>query len=689
MDCKDIDKLLTAYLEGVASPEEEEQVKAHIADCLRCREELDIRQTSRKQLGWALKLTASRVVQPTGSWESIAEQAGIKRRDEKPIHKKSGIAWLAIPLSIFLLVILVGDLFAGMGGMSPPPPSAPVIVSDEAGGAFLVWFDQPYHQNEAVIRTQHVDAQGNRLWGEEGLQIASGYVSVSGAVGDGSGGIIVAWRSSSDSISLDRLDSAGNAVWTVDNITSWAVMGMVEDGSGGIILLLYDRNDRIYVQRVSGDGVPLWGDEGMLVGITGDDYPNASIAGDGQGGIVVVWQGKSGTNMTIRAQRLSAEGIILWVDGGVMVTSIASGQGNHQQVISDGMGKFIIAWDTEAGISGAPDSDVYVQKLDGKGNPLWGEQGILVCNDQVSQSDPIANMQSQPQLAADGTGGAIVTWHDRRRILNREIFAQRISAAGEMLWDENGVWLWNIPADYFGTTSGILDSVIIADGTGGATVVWTGYDVSYTKNLVIYAQRLSADGQRLWSDEEVYKNPSFQSQGYSRIVSDGQGGIIIGSRVGESSEVGRTDSVYAQRIGSDGSRMWGESGLEIQMVRSALTVQFIAAGAILAAVLVLIGIFRRSKIAPIFSTIMPVLLGITGLFSVLLVIGPFGYTYGWAYIPDTVVNLLAAAVIPVTGLAIGVVGIWKRTAPKWVMVPVLVFSFIVTVIVELIIFASF
>ena len=624
-------------------------------------------------------------VEPSPEWwnSAISRLGGEQKQvshPEKPSFWKFRPSLIAVPLSVFLLIVLIGSLFAGLGGMSPPPPSAPAMVSDGAGGAFLVWLDHPYHQYEAVIRSQHIDAQGNRLWGEKGQQIASSDVSVTGAVSDGDGGVVIVWGDS-DSRNITRLGLDGGTIWTLEDFTSWSVLGMVEDGSGGAILLLSDRSDRIYTQRVSGDGVPLWGVEGVLAGTTRDAYPDTSIAGDGRGGAVVVWQEKSGTNMTIRAQWVSAEGKTLWVDGGVIVTSIVGAQGNNQQVISDGMGNFIIAWDTG---SVTPDTDVYVQKLDEKGNPLWGEEGILVCKDQAAESYNPANMQSHPQMAADGTGGVIVTWHDRRRILNREIFAQRISAAGEILWAENGVWLWNIPADYFGTTSGILDSSVIADGAGGATVVWTGYGVSYTKNSVIYAQRLSPDGQRLWSDEEVYSNPSFQSQGYSHIVSDGQEGIIIGSRVGESSGVSKTDSVYAQRISPDGDRVWGEGGLEIQKVRSALTVQFIAAGAILAAIFVLIGVFRRNRIAGIFTAIMPVLLGIAGLFSVLLAIGPFGYTYGWAYIPDTAVNKVVAFIVPLAALAIGSVGISRKTITLWVMVPVMVFCALVAVIAGLV-----
>ena len=81
---------------------------------------------------------------------------------------------------------------------------------------------------------------------------------------------------------------------------------------------------------------------------------------------------------------------------------------------------------------------------------------------------------------------------------------------------------------------------------------------------------------------------------------------------------------------------------------------------------------------------MPVLLGIAGLFSVLLVIGPFGYTSSWAYVPDTALNKAAAFIVPLAGLAIGALGIGKRKITLWVMIPVMVFCILVNAIAVLI-----
>jgi len=631
-----------------------------------------------------LKAEVKKVEPSPEWWNNAISRVGQQKKDSRPAKPsfwKVRPYLVGIPLSVLLLVILVGSFLPMLGGMALPPPPAPEMVADDSGGAFLVWLDKPWLP-DAAPRAQYVSAEGNFPWGEKGKQWARGKVAMPYAVGDGNGGVLIAWGDS-DSRNITRFGTDGSAIWALEGFTSWSVLEMVEDGSGGAILLLSDRDDRvIYAQRVNSDGLLLWGTEGVQVGTIGDTYnPRASIAGDGLGGAVIVWQEESDTDTKVRAQRVSAEGRYLWVNGGVIVSSMAGAQGNNHDVIGDGMGNFFVAWDTG---SATPDTDVYVQKLDEKGTHMWAEEGILVCQDQATESYNPANMQSHPQIAPDVTGGVIVTWHDRRRIMNREVFAQRVSAIGEMLWDENGVWLWNIPEDYFGTTSGILDSAITTDGAGGAVVIWTGYLGSYTSNSATYAQRLSPDGQRLWPDEKVYSDPPFQSQGYARIVSDGQGRFIIGSRVGESSSISKTDSVYAQKIDSHGNRMWGNEGLEIWEVSSALTVQFIALGAVLATILVLIGVFRRNRIAGVFTAIMPVLLGIAGLFSILLVIGPFGYSYSWAYVPDTALNKAAALIVPLAALAIGGVGIGKKKITLWVMIPVIAFCSIVAIIAGLI-----
>lgn len=686
MDCKSISELLAAYLDGELMSKEREQIEAHLSACPRCRRELEALATAQKGLRQALKEMAAQATPPAESWDRIKQRAGIKNRVEQPAPKRLSPALITVPLSIFLLAILVGGLFAGMGGMALPPPEPPSLVSDGSGGAFIFWLEEPSKYGDGIY-VQHVDAMGNPLWGEEG-KLLTDVPTVPLAVSDGAGGAIVAWGDG-NGIYAQRLDSQGNTVWEDEKALIWSkpvggwhsLIGMTTDGSGGAILLRGTSSDTVYAQRVSADGTLPWEAGGIPIGSIKAAYRGVPMVSDGEGGAVIVWEDDSGEGTTLYAQRISHDGELVWVKGGVSVTS-SVGERGRPQLINEGTGGFIVAW-TDISVTEGWDKNVYAQKLDADGNPLWGERGILIYDNPENQSDP--------QLAADGFGGCIIAWRDTRQTSNSGIFAQRISSAGEPLWQDGGVPLWDIPED--SPRPGIGDIYINSDDTNNSMVVWEGrkdLDKAWRRSQV-YAQKLDANGQRLWCEGgvEVYKNPPFRTIGYSSVISDGNGGFIIGSRVSEGSNMSRTDSVYIQRIDLAGNHLWGESGVEIQMKHSSPVLPIIASGVIMLTILILFGVFRGNRLAGIFTAIVPVLIGVAALFSNLLLIGPFGYSYGWAYILDTPADFLSVAVIPIAGLVIGAVGIWKRTVTRWVIIPVVVFCALIAFIVEFIIISSF
>ena len=55
------------------------------------------------------------------------------------------------------------------------------------------------------------------------------------------------------------------------------------------------------------------------------------------------------------------------------------------------------------------------------------------------------NEQHFPALVTDGQGGAIVAWSDARHA-NRDIFAQRISATGDVQWQTDGIPICDLPS---------------------------------------------------------------------------------------------------------------------------------------------------------------------------------------------------------------------------------------------------
>ena len=146
----------------------------------------------------------------------------------------------------------------------------PAILSDEKGGAYIVWSD---HRNEPSlfggdIYMQRINSNGESQWVAEGMIINSypfgeGQVQPK-IVTDGSGGNIIVWRSLSGFLDgklyAQRTDSTGLTLWSGIGI-SICITGvsnyhdMIANSSGGA-LISWSRDGDIYVQLIDGTGSP-------------------------------------------------------------------------------------------------------------------------------------------------------------------------------------------------------------------------------------------------------------------------------------------------------------------------------------------------------------------------------------------------------------------------------------------------
>jgi len=169
----------------------------------------------------------------------------------------------------------------------------------------------------------------------------------------------------------------------------------------------------------------------------------------------------------------------------------------------------------------------------------------------ATQNLPLCTAQNEqhfPVLVADGEGGAIVAWSDARNA-NRDIFAQRVNATGEMLWTPDGIEICELPSSQSWP-------LIVDDSNGGAILIWG--DTRHG-NQDSYAQRINANGEKLWPPEgvPVCTHPTLQDD--LNAIADGQGGVIV---VWEDWRNGNQD-IYAQRIDSTGTSLWESNGVPV------------------------------------------------------------------------------------------------------------------------------
>jgi hypothetical protein len=210
------------------------------------------------------------------------------------------------------------------------------------------------------------------------------------------------------------------------------------------------------------------------------------------------------------------------------------------RIISDGRDGAIICWYDER--SGQNSFDIYAQRIDRDGFVRWKVNGIAVCAAPNSQMDP--------EMIPDDAGGAIIAWTDARNG-NNDIYVQRIDSSGSLLWTADGVAL---TAD----TSNQANPKITSDGKHGVIVAWNVGLGGFPPVNKIYAQRVNAAGTPLWSSPALVSG-NFRFSNAPSIASDGNGGAFIAFAYFILPEY----DVYAQRIDSNGTRLWQASGVGI------------------------------------------------------------------------------------------------------------------------------
>lgn len=308
------------------------------------------------------------------------------------------------------------------------------IISDHAGGALMVWTYLPGTPGSTDIYAQRIDSTGIVQWRKNGERICLAAESQSNPdlAWDGHGGAIIAWDDSRAGIGTvkvfaQRVDSSGKALWQTDGVEvcSFAdkqgISGIIDDASGGaIIIWTYAGapDAGLYAQRLNENGEKLWGANGIKLSDTPFDQLSCDLVSDEEGGAIVVWQDQRGAGQDIYAQRLSNDGGTLWTDKGVPV-SVAANDQLAPVAIADMAGGVIIAWQD---LRNDPWGDIYAQRLNGLGLPLWQINGITVCNAQGAQSPPV--------LATDGDEGAVFVWEDKRNETDYDIYAQRVDKNG-------------------------------------------------------------------------------------------------------------------------------------------------------------------------------------------------------------------------------------------------------------------
>ena len=281
-----------------------------------------------------------------------------------------------------------------------------------------------------------------------------------------------------------------------------------------------------------------WQADGVAVCLADSHQQYPRWVRDGGAGAIFAWLDyRNGSAPDIYAQRIDGGGTARWTTDGIVICTGDSVKG-EVCIASDGSGGAIIGWyDNRSG----PERDIYAQRVDSNGAVQWPLNGLAVCT--------AVGAQHHVAATGDGTGGAIITWMDKRGS-GADIYAQRLDINGVPQWQANGIpvcvasgnqeWTW---------TS--------TDGMGGAIMTWRDYRTGPPCD--IYAQSVDTGGNVEWTPNGVEVCLADSHQDRPKVIHDGTGGAIV---IWKDNRNGPSD-LYAQRIDSSGTSRWTTDGITI------------------------------------------------------------------------------------------------------------------------------
>jgi len=430
--------------------------------------------------------------------------------------------------------------------------SLPHPEMDGEGSGFLVWTDD--RSGNTDLYMQKVDAEGNLLWGNTGRPLITAPNSQRDQTlkYDGEGGFFVAWEdyigAFESNLSCQHVNADGEKLWGVSGTIlcnadeEQTYLKIDTDNEGGIFAIWADfRNygyslSDCYMQHVESDGNTSWQTNGIMVS-GGEDKSiyHFAVASTSDGGAICPYLEGGMEFDFLKMQKVDENGNLLFPHGETIIETIHGGI--QDQRITPMMDEnYLVAW-TDYRHTNSSDRKIYYQLIDNDGEVMLVDNGLPIC-------DGFSGKQEHCEITGTSDGGAVITWWEWRGTVNMFVYAQKIDAEGNILWNPDGVKVdFREHYQYY--------QAVCPDDNGGAYVAWRGYEGNYpwgTEEIMV--QHLDADGRRLYGDYAVVLTNIGEEDYIVNLFPDGEGGAICVYYLD-----GITN-IYAARVNPDGTIAW-------------------------------------------------------------------------------------------------------------------------------------
>ncbi|HEY9254164.1 MAG TPA: hypothetical protein VIP30_06475 [Stenotrophomonas sp.] len=317
---------------------------------------------------------------------------------------------------------------------------------------------------------------------------------------------------------------------------------------------------QVKLQRLLPNQQSAWTGDGILAvdsGMNHDDGYGLSVdAGDRA---ILAYTIQDLDRSQIYVNKFDVQGNPLWgASPGVLLSSdTVRSRGPRAAAVLDG--GTVVAWDEFGSASGEHGTNIRLQKVDGNGVPLWGE-GVLIASPERTDASMWGYLVTDVQSSEDG--GVIVMWRYwwEGLVDNYDhglLYAQKYDANGGAQWAAP-VALWD--NDALGLVPEGSFPGFVSDGAGGMVTCWDAHS-SHTAPVgnvnYSYVQHVLDDGTEVYPHNGVQVSPQSSNHCQVAYVQQDESVYALISRY-DSTFVGSPSSVIGQKFDLTGTPQWGE-----------------------------------------------------------------------------------------------------------------------------------
>jgi hypothetical protein len=290
----------------------------------------------------------------------------------------------------------------------------PDVAALADGGFVVVWHSSNQVGTGRDVFAQRYDAWGVRVGGEFRVNSYTTSQQYGGAVAaDAEGGFVVVWHSTQDGDAFgifgQRFDAAGLAEGPEFRVNTYTTGGQgapdVAVGPTGAFVVVWRGAGTgdphgVFARRFDAGGAALGGEFRVNEWTTStQSYP--SVAADGDGRFVVVWDSIRPGTQAVMARRYDAFGAAEGSEFQVNTQAVNDSAEYRPVVSRNAAGEFVVVWRTVFYQNATFHRDVSGQRFDASGAPSGSEFRL----NTFTTGD-----QGRPAVATAPAGNFVATW---------------------------------------------------------------------------------------------------------------------------------------------------------------------------------------------------------------------------------------------------------------------------------------